>query len=61
MGVDIRAKGDEVEEILNRVKEGRSALGGVKEVWKKEDMIKGMKRRIYESVVIPKVMYVSKV
>ena len=56
-GVEISVKGDEMEEILHRVKEGRSALGRVKEVWKKEGMIMGMKRRIYESVVIPKVMY----
>ena len=43
------------------VKEGSRALGGVKEVWKKGGMTMGMKRRIYESVVIPKVMYGSEV
>src|SRR5215469_4432105 len=61
LGVDISAKGDEEKEILHRVKKGSSALGGVKEVWKKGGMTMGMKRRIYESVVIPKVMYESKV
>src|SRR5215469_12818099 len=48
-------------EIDHRLNEGNSALGGVMEVWKKVNMSMGMKRRIYECVVVPKVMYGSEV
>ena len=42
---------------MHRVNERRSALGGVKEVRKKGGLTMRMKKRIYESVVVSKIMY----
>ena len=55
--VEISAEGSMKEEILHRMNEGRSVLGDVKEVWKKGGLTMGMKKRIYESVVVLKIMY----
>ena len=59
LGINISANGDMKEEMCCRIREGRSALVGVREVWKKGRMSMERKRRIYESVVVPKVMYGS--
>src|SRR5215469_7963058 len=60
LGININANGDMKEEMCCRIRGGRSARGGgVREVWKKGRMTMERKRRIYESVVVPKVMYGS--
>ena len=59
LGVVISAEGDGRQEFGHRLKEGNRALGGVREVWKRGGMSLEMKRRVYESIVIPKVMYGS--
>ena len=44
-------------EIDHRLLEGKSALGGSWNVWREGNMGMGLMRRVFESVVIPKVMY----
>ena len=60
LGVVISAEGDGRQEFDHRLKEGNRALGGgVRELWNKGRMSLGMKRRVFESIVVPKVMYGS--
>jgi len=59
LGVVISAEGDGRQEFGHRLKEGNRALGGVREVWNRGGMSLGMKRRVFESIVVPKVLYGS--
>src|SRR5215469_12929114 len=59
LGVVISAVGEGRQEFGHRLKEGNRALGGVREVWNRGRMSVGMKRRVFESIVVPKVMYGS--
>src|SRR5215469_18423118 len=59
LGVVISMEGDGRQEFGHKLKEGSSALGGVREVWNREGMSIGMKKRIFESIAVPKVMYGS--
>src|SRR5215469_4396078 len=59
LGVVLSAEGDGRQEFGHRLNEGGSALGGVREVWNRWGMSLGMKKRIFESIVVPKVMYGS--
>src|SRR5215469_18749057 len=45
------------KEIDHRLLEEKSALGVIWNVWRDGNMAMGLKRRVFESVVIPKVMY----
>ena len=57
LGVELSADGGMKKEFDHRLLEGKSALGGIWNVWREGNMSMGMKRRLFESVVIPKVMY----
>src|SRR5215469_13781838 len=61
MGMELSTLGGMKMEIDHRLNVGNSALGGVMEAWKKGNRSMGKKRRIYECVVVPKVMYGSEV
>ena len=45
------------KELDHRLLEEKSALGVIWNVWRESNMSTGMKGRLFESVVIPKVMY----
>ena len=57
LGVELSADGGMKKEFDHRLLEGNGALGGIWNVWREGNMSMGMQRRLFESVVIPKVMY----
>src|SRR5215469_699014 len=59
LGIVISAEGDRRQEFGHRLKEENRALRGVREVWNRGGMSLAMKRRIFECIVVPTVLYGS--
>ena len=45
------------EEIQHRLREGRKMLGGLSEIWKKGGLTRSIKVIMFESIVVPVVLY----
>ena len=45
------------EELLHRLNEGNKVLGGLWEIWKRENLAIGLKVRLLESIFVPTVLY----
>ena len=57
LGLELGTKGGMDGEIQNRVREGKRVLGGLREVWKKGNLPKKIKVRMFESMAVPTVLY----
>ena len=53
----MKGKGGAEKEIKNRVVEGMKMLGGLRELWKKENFLKEIKIRMFECMCLHSVMY----
>ena len=53
----MKGKGGAEKEIKNRVVEGMKMLGGLRELWKKENFLKEIKIRMFECMCLPSVLY----
>ena len=59
LGVMIRTDGGMGEEVVHGVLEGRKDWGTMTNLWKENMISKEVKRKLYERVVIPTVVYES--
>ena len=50
-------RGEMEEEILHRIREGKKMLGGLREVWSKDQLTRMIKTRMFECMVVPTVLY----
>ena len=57
LGVDIAADGSQEGEVKHRVGEGAKILGALRSVWKETSVSRQAKMGMYESIVVPTVMY----
>ena len=59
LGSQVTRSGEIGEEVRYRVGEAGKVMGGMKKVWKNRDLGMGVKRRLYESVVVPTALYAA--
>ena len=57
LGVDIGKKWGMEEDIQHRMREVRRMLGGLSEIWKKGGLTRSIKVIMFESIVVPVVLY----
>ena len=60
LGACITASGGVEEDVCQTVKAGHKAMGGMKQLFKCRRFQMSVKKRLYEGVVMPTVMYGSK-
>ena len=59
LGSRVTRNGEIGEEIKVRVGEAGKAMGGLRKLWKNREIGMGVKRGLYESVVVPTVLYAA--
>ena len=59
LGSQVTRSGEIEEEVKCRVGEAGKVMGGMKKVWKNRDLGIGVKRGLYESVVVPTPLYAA--
>ena len=59
LGSQVARNGEIKEEVKFRVGEAGKAMGGMKKIWKNRDLGMGVKRGLYESVIVPTALYAA--
>ena len=59
LGAQVSRNGEIEEEVKYRVGEAGKVMGGMKKNWKNRELGMRAKRRLYDSVIVPTVLYAA--